>query len=466
MSPSASAATPTVGERIAEALARLGVRRVHGVATGLGGLPGIAAPDDLALLLADLDGRCGGVPGVALLDPQLLHVSSQPGGRANPETIADPETALLRVHHAAREATPHTIALHLDFDLDAPAPIGFADLAAEADPVVSMLSPDLAQLDVVFIAGPGVVRAGVVDRLHVAAAHAGVPVFNTCGAKGVFRWDSPYHAGTIGLQERDAELAGITNADLVVVVGGDPAELDLRLVAPTVLEVEPAHVDLLVARWAPAPDPPARTRFFSEMSAAVTPLYESESSPLSPARAALHLSGAAPRDGVVVADAGVAGFWLARTFPTGIPASMLVPAIAIPGAAVAAALLAGLDDRPCVAVCDAGATDGAPGGLDPRSAELLELASTLGCSIAVQVWEPACNRSAPPVAGSTSTGVVDSAAAHVEASRAAFDRSVRTPGVHRIDRVAFDERAIDRLVEVAGPVTAWGGSGAPGSGDS
>jgi len=133
VTPPASAATPTVGERIAEALARLGVRRVHGVATGLGGLPGIAAPDDLALLLADLDGRCGGVPGVALLDPQLLHVSSQPGGRANPETIADPEPALLRVHHAAREATPHTIALHLDFDLDAPAPIGFADLAVEAD---------------------------------------------------------------------------------------------------------------------------------------------------------------------------------------------------------------------------------------------------------------------------------------------------------------------------------------------
>ena len=114
----------------------------------------------------------------------------------------------------------------------------------------------------------------------------------------------------------------------------------------------------------------------------------------------------------------------------------------------------------------AGATDGAPGGLDPRSAELLELASTLGRSIAVQVWEPARNRSAAPGSGSTSAGVVDSAAAHVEASLAAFDRNVRTPGVHRIDRVAFDERAIDRLVEVAGPVTAWGGSGSPGSRDS
>ena len=37
----------------------------------------------------------------------------------------------------------------------------------------------------------------------------GVPVINTWGAKGVFRWDSELHGGTAGLQARDFELARV-----------------------------------------------------------------------------------------------------------------------------------------------------------------------------------------------------------------------------------------------------------------
>src|SRR5690606_128913 len=80
----------------------------------------------------------------------------------------------------------------------------------------------------------------------------------------------------------------------------------------------------------------------------------------------------------VVADAGMAGFWLARTFPTGVPGSVVVPALDQPGFAVAAAIACGLAERPCIAVID--------GPTDPSSEMMLEVAAQLGLPIAVQSW--------------------------------------------------------------------------------
>ncbi len=78
-----------------------------------------------------------------------------------------------------------------------------ADAFVEPPAVVPTLAPELADLSVVVLVGPGVARAGseALAGLDAFARHSGRAVANTFGAKGVFRWDSPFHAGTVGLQE-------------------------------------------------------------------------------------------------------------------------------------------------------------------------------------------------------------------------------------------------------------------------
>ena len=96
-------------------------------------------------------------------------------------------------------------------------------VTGSAQPVLT-LDPSIAALDIVVVVGPGVVRAGAVDALGELARKAGIGVLNTWGAKGVERWDSPFHFGTIGLQARDFELAGLGTRDVVLTSGLDPDE--------------------------------------------------------------------------------------------------------------------------------------------------------------------------------------------------------------------------------------------------
>ena len=88
------------------------------------------------------------------------------------------------------------------------------------------------------LVGPGIVRSEHVEGLDRFARSAGVGIVNTYGAKGVFRWDSPFHFGTVGLQERDLELAGIGDAEIVIVAGLDTDEVPLAALGPVVQEVE------------------------------------------------------------------------------------------------------------------------------------------------------------------------------------------------------------------------------------
>jgi thiamine pyrophosphate-dependent acetolactate synthase large subunit-like protein len=159
-------------------------------------------------------------------------------------------------------------------------------------------------------------------------------------------------------------------------------------------------------------------------------MYESDATPVTPPRAALHLSGAAPDDGVVVADAGMAGFWLARTFPTGHAGSVIVPALDQPGFAVAAAITCGLAGRPCVSVID--------GPPDESTLLMLEVAATLGVPVAVQSW----------VDGDTSPEE------HVEICRRGFGA---TSG--QLDVVGVDAGCFEPLAEALGAITAWGSKG-------
>lgn len=226
----------------------------------------------------------------------------------------------------------------------------------------------------VLVAGGGVVRAGAAAALRELVARTDLGVLNTFTAKGLFPWDHPVHLGTIGLQARDLELAGVTGAD-VVLIGVDDGELDtgelarraasVRVLAPHDLaDADPDRLGLPVLAA-----PPARPALYVRLSELCGPWYADDAAPLHPARAAADLAGWLPPGGVVAADAGTAGFWIGRTFPTRELGSVQLPVTPVPGFAAAQALLARRTGRASVAVVDA--VDGATDAVVARAGDLV-----------------------------------------------------------------------------------------------
>ncbi|MCZ7628687.1 MAG: hypothetical protein M5U19_06325 [Microthrixaceae bacterium] len=198
-----------LGDVLARRLAELGVRRIWGEpipvthtgrsAGDAGGRPDapqaltlpahVPVPEaDLAVLLADADGRIGEVDGhgrlgAALLPDGVLHLSSRPGGTAAPRTVTSAEELLDALVEPPGLLTPATSAIHLDVDLameldDEPVPT----VAAERHTVFT-LDPSLADLRIVVVVGPGVVRAGGVGGLKSLSRAAAAGVINTWGRR-------------------------------------------------------------------------------------------------------------------------------------------------------------------------------------------------------------------------------------------------------------------------------------------
>ena len=173
-----------------------------------------------------------------------------------------------------------------------------------------------------FLVGPGVL--GHLDGLHAAAERIGVAVINTWGAKGVFRWDAPLHGGTAGLQERDFELGGLAEVDLLITSGLDPAEVTARpwQGRARVVDVEPSRLAELATGWSAPAGTVGPTALYRELSAVIGPLYGDRSSPPGRIRA---LSEGLEAGGVVLAAPGLGGFWVARAWPTTGPGTVVVP---------------------------------------------------------------------------------------------------------------------------------------------
>lgn len=216
------------------------------------------------------------------------------------------------------------------------------------------------------LVGPGVVREGCVDGLRAFARRVGCGVVNTWGAKGVFPWDDPLHFGTAGLQALDFALAGLGDVDVLVTSGLDPDEVTSApwLGQAEVIDVPPtdlASIELDLPRGTTE-----RPALYTELAAIVGPMYAQPGSP--PARAAA-LGAGLPDGGLVVAEPGLVGFWIARTFPTERPGSVIVPAAGGAAAAWQAAESAASVGRPVVLVA-ASPSAGLPG-------------------VVVEVWDPA-----------------------------------------------------------------------------
>jgi thiamine pyrophosphate-dependent acetolactate synthase large subunit-like protein len=291
-----------------------------------------------------------------------------------------------------------------------------------SDEVVERLRAASAPL---VLAGPGVVRDGAIAGLNALAVAGNLGVVNTWGAKGIFDWRSRHHLATVGLQGRDAELSGVPETDLLVCVGVDPLESapELWRVVPT-LDLPTASLAPLAEAWsrprAEIPMPPLRDR----LAAATQAGWAATGAPLAPSQATRNYGEVVTRGGVVAADPGLAGYWVARTLGTTRPGAVHVPALAdAAGFAVACAVVARRQwpDAPALAVVDE---------LSPVAEDLLEP------GIAVEVWAD------------------DGDVLDAEAHAARLADLLATGGVVRL-RTSGDQLAA--MLDAAGPITAWGG---------
>lgn len=329
------------------------------------------------------------------------------------------------------------LAVRLALDLDAPAP---DVLPPSPAPIDRWIEPDddlvaalAAARRPVMLAGPGLVWAGAVPGLHAAATAANLGVLNTWGAKGVFDWRSRHHLATVGLQARDFELGGLAEADLVVTTGLDPAEAPAHRWqgAAPVVGVPPGALDPLAARWwRPQGDiavPPLR----AGLARVTQEGWASTTTPLAPSLVTRHYGQVCGAGGVVAADPGIAGYWVARTFATTELGGAQVPAArGAHGFAVACALVARLrsPNRPVLAVVD-----------EPMPEivhEALDVAARLGVAVPVEVWG-ADGESLPP----------DGHLARL--------RSLVSADHSRPVGLEADGAQLGRMIDVAGDVVAW-----------
>ena len=152
----------------------------------------------------------------------------------------------------------------------------------------------------------------------------------------MFRWDSPFHGGTAGLQARDFELAGLGDVDVLVTSGLDPDEVTSTPWEgrAEVIDVAPAELGELPSWWDRPRQEPSPPRLYTELAAVVMPMYDDPSTP--PARLR-RMSEQLEPGAAVFAPPGLLGYWVARTWPTTVPGSVVVPArseYVVPAAAV------------------------------------------------------------------------------------------------------------------------------------
>jgi thiamine pyrophosphate-dependent acetolactate synthase large subunit-like protein len=280
----------------------------------------------------------------------------------------------------------------------------------------------------VVLAGPGVVQAGCVEGLRAFAAAGELGVANTWGAKGVFPWDSPHHLGTCGLQARDFELLGFGGYDAIVATGIDPDESPYeRFALGPVIELAPAELEAAAADIEPRRGTVPPNDLYPRLSAIAQPGYVDERVPLHPARAVADVRAVLPSGGLVIADPGLAGLWVARTFPTTELGSVAVPARRKPGVAATLAVDAARTGRAAIAVTTA--------PVDDATIAELERARAEGLPVVLEVW---------------GDGHLDDVSAH----RAALEDALAV-GTTTSLPVPVDLGLTELLVEAAGPVVAW-----------
>jgi hypothetical protein len=428
-------------------LAPAGVHTVYGSPSS--GLPVVPADERIARVLAEAhravlnrpaaavtaSGTLLEVPGCSAAEPDEVTV----GASYDPaELVGRIRTALVRGGLSMRlDVAPDAPVAGRDWPASGDAPDAsastIASLQSDAAARVKTAAARVDKADsVVVLAGPGVVRAQSVPGLHALAGALGAGVLNTWGAKGVFHWQSRHHWATIGLQEQDFALGGLADAGLIVATGVDDRESpgEYWHGRPHVV-VEPEDLDHLaeVVTWRRhqlTEMPPLRTR----LAAATEAGWASVAAPLAPSQATLAYGRRLAGGGLVAADAGLAGFWVARTFATTELGGVAVPAEEVPGWAAACVTVARMAAplRPALAVVTE--------GVDEATSLVLEFAASRGIAVGVEVWAEGGEA--------------------LDADRHRIRLRVLTdPGRGGVGTIATDTGQIGAFVEAAGPLRPW-----------
>jgi len=429
----------TTGGLLGRVLRAAGVGAVFG--DELPGVPVVATPSAAsAALLAGLHARIHGGLAASAHDGLLIVTDGSALSAPSPSPVrVDSPEAVAAVAPALAHAQTAGMAVVVQLDLDLTAPVDTDVAVTPPDVVDRWVEPDAdaigalgAARSPIVLAGPGVIRAGAVPGLHAFATAGRLGVLNTWGAKGVFDWRSRHHLATAGLQAEDFTLGGLADADLIVAVGVDEGEAPAdrwQTLAP-VLGISPGEMDPLSQVWSRSAEWPDVPELRTRLAGVTQAGWADERLPLMPTRVTRAYGAALGDGGLVAADAGVAGYWVARTFATTRLGGAQVPAEVVPGFAVAAALVARLraPSRPVLAVLDA-----APEG---AALEVLDLADRLGLGIGVEVWSADGDR-------------LD-ADAHLARLRrlATVDRS-------EVVTLATSPDQLPQMVEAAGPIVAW-----------
>jgi len=297
-------------------------------------------------------------------------------------------------------------------------------LAPDEDVVAAVLGAEA----IVVLAGPDVIALDAVPGIHALAAALSAGVLNTWGAKGLFDWRSRHHLATAGLQAWDFARADFGDADLIIATGVDEREATGEWRLAPVVEVHPWSLGPLAERVGRArrdiPMPPLR----DALAAVAQAGWTVDRGPLPPSRVTRAYGLALAGSGVVAADPGVAGFWVARTLPTtGLGGAQIPADPETAGFALACVIVAGLlrPGRPALAVVD---------GLGEGSAELQEVAARLGVRLAVEVWDD--------------DGDVLDADDHARR----LERLLAEGGVAT---VATRTDQLSEMLAAAGPITSW-----------
>jgi acetolactate synthase I/II/III large subunit len=216
-----------------------------------------------------------------------------------------------------------------------------AELLAAADVINNAVSP-------IVLAGNGAVRVGAAPALREFSRATGIPVAETFMGKGLMDYEDEHAVGTVGLQQRDYELAGFEDADVVITVGYDLVEHDpanwnprgdkkivcIDTVAPEVDEHFMTDVDLvgdmyhILSRLAEE----CRHVSFAEPSARLRELVisyfergrEDDAFPVRPPRALWELREVLGRDDILISDVGLHKLWIARMFPAHEPDTVMI----------------------------------------------------------------------------------------------------------------------------------------------
>ncbi len=263
----------------------------------------------------------------------------------------------------------------------------------------------------VVLAGNGVLRNGAAPALREFARATGIGVAETFMGKGAIDYEDPHALGTVGVHDRDYELAGFAGADVVIAVGYDlveqapehwnpardktivvvdsvPAEIDAFFTPAVELVGNVSHVLARLAeecRGATAARGPV-ARVSSRLRDVVLGRLEAARDdkhfPMQPPRALWELRCALGRDDILVSDVGLHKLWIGRMFPAHEPSTVLIAnGLAGMGFALPCAIAAKIvrPERNVVAVCGDG------GFL--MNVQELETAVRLKTAIVCVVWE-------------------------------------------------------------------------------